>query len=215
MASFAATSGGATGAAAATVDLPVPPKAGVMSLEEALAHRRSVREFSADALTLSDISRLAWAAQGVTGSEHRTAPSAGATYPLEVYLAAGKVEGLAPGVYRYLPERHRLELVSEGDIRERLADAAMNQEWLRRAPLVMVIAAVPDRTAARYGRRAERYVNMEAGHAAQNLLLQATTLGLGATPVGAFDDAEVTRLLHLPVGETPLYLIPVGRPAHP
>lgn len=186
-----------------------------MSLEEALAHRQSVREFSADALTLSDISRLVWAAQGITAPGHRTAPSAGATYPLEIYLAAGKIESLAAGVYHYLPERHRLELVSEGDIRPRLAGAAMNQEWLRGAPLVMVIAAVSDRTAARYGRRAERYVNMEAGHAAQNLLLEATALGLGATPVGAFDDAEVTRLLHLPVGETPLYLIPVGRPAHP
>ncbi len=215
MASFVATSGGATDTAAAGVDLPAPPAAGAVSLEEALAHRRSVREFSADALTLSDISRLAWAAQGVTGAGHRTAPSAGATYPLEVYLAAGKIEGLAPGVYRYLPERHRLALVLEGDIRQRLAGAAMNQQWLRSAPLLMVIAAMPDRTAARYGRRAERYVDMEAGHAAQNLLLEATALGLGATPVGAFDDAEVTRLLHLRAGEIPLYLIPVGRPAHP
>lgn len=216
MANFAATAEGVTEAAAAPgVNLPTPPRTGTVSLEESLAHRRSVRDFSDEALTLDEISRLAWAAQGVVAPGHRTAPSAGATYPLEIYLAAGNVENLAAGVYRYLPERHRLETVSEGDIRQRLGDAAVNQEWLSSAPLVMAIAAVFDRTAARYGRRAERYVDMESGHAAQNLLLQTTVLGLGATPVGAFDDDEVSRLLHLPVGETPLYLIPVGRPAHP
>ncbi len=183
-----------------------------MSLEEALAHRRSVREFSADALTLPEISRLAWAAQGVTGAEHRTAPSAGATYPLEIYLVVGNVEGLSAGVYHYRPEQHRLELVSGGDIRRALAEAAVGQAWLSHAPVVVIIAAVPERTAGRYGKRAERYVHMEAGHAAQNLLLEATALGLGATPVGAFGDAEVARLLRLQAHEAPLYLIPVGRP---
>src|SRR5512144_2410749 len=150
MMTFAATMEGVTWAHARGIDLPALPKAGGFSLDEALARRRSVREFSLEALTLADISRLAWAAQGVTGAGHRTAPSAGATYPLEVYLVAGSSTGLAPGVYRYLPERHRLALVSEGDIRQQLAGAAMNQQWLRSAPLVMIIAAVPDRTAARY-----------------------------------------------------------------
>lgn len=214
MATFAATTEGVTEAAAPGVDLPTP-KAGAMSLEESIRHRRSVRDFSDEALTLAEISALMWAAQGITAPGHRTAPSAGATYPLEIYLAAGNVETLAAGVYRYLPERHRLERVSEGDIRQRLSDAAVNQEWMNSAPVVAAIAAVFDRTAARYGRRAERYVDLEAGHAAQNLLLETTVLGLGATPVGAFDDAEVSRLLQLPVGETPLYLIPLGRPAHP
>jgi len=213
MASFASTSGGATGAAAPGVTLPPPPKAGAMSLEEALAHRRSVREFAPTALKLSEISRLVWAAQGVTAPGHRTAPSAGATYPLEVYLAVGTAENLAAGVYHYLPDRHRLEVVSAGDIRTQLAHAAISQTWISQAPLVVVIAAVFDRTSARYGKRAERYVHMEAGHAAQNLLLQATALELGATTVGAFNDSEVSRLLQLPSGATPLYLIPLGRPA--
>ncbi len=183
-----------------------------MSLEEALAHRRSVREFSTSALTLSEISRLAWAAQGISAPGHRTAPSAGATYPLEIYLAVGNVENLSAGVYHYLPEKHRLEVVSSGDIRGPLAAAAVGQGWLSHAPVVVVITGVLDRTAGRYGKRAERYVPMEAGHSAQNLLLEATALGLGATPVGAFDDAEVARLLHLRTGEGPLYLVPVGRP---
>ena len=123
----------------------------------------------------------------------------------------GDVENLAAGVYRYRPGLHRLEVVSDGDIRLPLADAALDQKWVSRAAMVVVIAAVFERTTARYGKRGERYVHMEAGHAAQNLLLQAAALGLGATPVGAFDDAEVSRLLHLPASEKPLYLIPVGR----
>jgi len=115
------------------------------------------------------------------------------------------------GVYRYRPSRHRMDAVTDGDIRLPLAGAAVDQKWVSRAAMVVVIAAVYERTTARYGKRGERYVHMEAGHAAQNLLLQAAALGLGATPVGAFDDTEVARLLHLPAGEQPLYLIPVGR----
>jgi len=213
MANFAAAAEGGT--AVPGVSLPVPPMAGTMSLDEALARRRSVREFASGALTLAEISRLVWAAQGITAPERRTAPSAGATYPLEVYLVAGDVENLAAGVYCYRPDRHRLEKVADGDVRLPLAAAAVDQQWVARAALVVVLVAVFERTTARYGRRGERYVHMEAGHAAQNLLLQAATLGLGATPVGAFDDAEVSRLLHLPVGGTPLYLIPVGRNPRP
>lgn len=208
MTSFAAAAEG--GAGSAGVSLPPPPAAGTMSLEEALAQRRSVREFSVGALTLAEVSRLAWAAQGATDHEHRTAPSAGATYPLEVYLAVGEVKGLAAGVYRYRPVPHRLEAVADGDLRLPLAAAAMSQQWVSRAALVVVIAAAFERTTARYGERGERYVHMEAGHAAQNLLLQATVLGLGAMPVGAFNDTEVCRLLRLPDGEAPLYLIPVS-----
>lgn len=195
----------------AGVSLPPPPKANALSLHEALAHRRSVREFSAGSLTLAEVSWLVWAAQGITAPDGRTAPSAGGTYPLEVYVAAGEVEGLADGVYRYRPVSHRLEMVADGDIRLPLADAALEQEWVGQAAMVVVIAALQERTMRRYGKRGERYVHMEAGHAAQNMLLEATALGLGATPVGAFNDAEVARLLRLPAGQTPLYVIPVGR----
>lgn len=212
MASLSATAGGAESAG---VKLPPPPTTGAVSLEEALAQRRSVREFVSGALTLAEVSRLAWAAQGAIDSARRTAPSAGATYPLEIHLVAGEVKGLAAGVYRYRPGAHRLEAVDDGDIRLPLAAAALDQEWMSRAALVVVIAAAFERTTARYGKRGERYVHMEAGHAAQNLLLQATALGLGATPVGAFNDAEVSRLLRLPGGETPLYLIPVGHKPKP
>jgi SagB-type dehydrogenase family enzyme len=209
MASFAASAQG--GSEAAGVSLPPPPATGAMSLEEALAQRHSVREFVPGALTLDEVSRLVWAAQGVTGPGHRTAPSAGATYPLEIYLVAGDVKDLSAGVYRYLPGQNRLQAVSNGDVRVSLAGAAVDQRWVSQAAMVVVIAAVFERTTGRYGRRGERYVHMEAGHAAENLLLEATTLGLGATPVGAFHDEEVARLLHLPDGEAPLYLISVGR----
>ncbi len=211
MAGLAQNTGG-THTAATGIALPPPSKTGSMSLEEALARRRSVREFAQQPLALGQVSQLLWATQGLSGPQHRTAPSAGATYPLQVYLVAGNVESLPAGVYRYLPEQHRLETVFEGDIRPRLAAAASGQGWIGSAPAVLVIAALPERTASRYGKRAERYVHMEAGHAAQNALLQATSLGLGATPVGAFNDAEVSRLLRLPAGSEPLYILPVGKP---
>jgi SagB-type dehydrogenase family enzyme len=138
---------------------------------------------------------------------HRTAPSAGATYPLEVYAVT------AERVSRYLPGEHALSPVGAGDVRPELAAAAIGQETVATAPLVMVITGVVSRTAARYGTRAERYVWMEAGHAAQNVLLQAVALGLGAVPVGAFDDDRVRAVVGAPADEKPLYLVPVGHPA--
>lgn len=211
MANFADAAEGGAGSGVQGVNLPRPPAAGAMSLEEALARRRSVREFAPGELTLPEISQLVWAAQGVTAPERRTAPSPGATYPLEVYLVVGEVNSLAAGVYRYDPGPHRLELVADGDIRVPVADVAVGQTWISKAAIVVVLAAVFERTTARYGKRGERYVYVEAGHAAQNLLLQAVALGLGARPVGAFNDLGVSRLLLLPDGETPLYIIPVGR----
>lgn len=217
MANLAEAAEGGAGSAARDVGLPPPPRASAMRLDEALAKRRSVREFAPGALTLAEVSVLLWAAQGITepeGStkpEHRTAPSAGATYPLEIYVVAGEVDGLADGVYHYIPDTHRLELVTEGDIRVRMAEAAADQEWISRAAMAVVIATVLERITTRYGKRGERYVHMEAGHAAQNVLLQAVALGLGATPVGAFNDSAVARLLQLPAGEAPLYIVPVGR----
>jgi len=192
------------------IALPPPQTRGGMSLTEALAQRRSVRSYTAQPLTWEEISQLLWAAQGITDRRgFRTAPSAGALYPLEVYLV------LPGGWYHYRPADHRLEVRGQGDLRRDLWMAGLSQEALLQAPAVLVIAGVVSRTAARYGDRAERYVFLEAGHAAQNLLLQATALGLGAVPIGAFDDEEVRRVLGLSPDETPLYLIPVGRPAVP
>jgi SagB-type dehydrogenase family enzyme len=191
-----------------TIELPAPRTDGDLSLEEALAARRSIRDFTPEELTLEEISQLLWAAQGITASwGGRTAPSAGALYPLEVYVAT------SDGLSRYLPEGHRAESISTADVREALAEAALGQAAVAEAPAVFVITAVPARTEAKYGGRAERYVHMEAGHVAQNVLLQAVALGLGSVPTGAFADEEVARVLELPPGEVPLYLVPVGHSA--
>jgi len=188
--------------------LPSPQLAGRLSLEEALQARRSVRSFTSEALTRAEVGQLLWAAQGLTDSAgHRTAPSAGALYPLELDVVT------ADGVARYVPDEHGLVPRGATDLRAALQRAALEQPAVGEAPLIVVISGVVDRTSARYGaERAERYVALEAGHAAQNVLLQAVSLGLGAVPIGAFTDAEVRRLLGLADGEAPLYLIPVGHP---
>ena len=194
--------------------LPAPRVDGAVALERALAQRRSLRSFADRPLALADAGQLLWAAQGVSDAAQgrRTAPSAGATYPLVLYLVAGRVDGLPSGVHRYDPATHRLSAVAGGDLRAAMADVARVQPWLRDAPALVVIAAQPARTAARYGARTERYVAIEAGAAAQNLLLQAVALGLGGTVVGAFDDAALRRLLPLADGEQPLLIVPVGHP---
>ncbi len=195
------------------IRLPAPTKEGKVSLERCLATRRSVRSFRGDALKLAEVSQLLWAAQGITGAQRlRTAPSAGALYPLELYLVAGKVEGLAAGVYKYHPDGHALVRVAQGDRRAALANAALGQQFIAQAPAVFVIAGVYERTAKRYGDRAPRYVHIEVGHAGQNLCLQAVALGLGSVPVGAFRDPDVRRVLSMPDEEAPLYILPVGRP---
>lgn len=190
----------------AATPLPTPRLSGEMSLEGALAQRRSVRTFGEKALTDAEIGQLLWAAQGITRPQgYRTAPSAGALYPLELYVAT------ASGVYHYTPDGHLLGAIQDGDAREAIFRAALNQEPVRDAPAVFAITAVYERTAAKYGaERGQRYVHLEAGHAAQNLLLQAVALGLGAVPIGAFDDEGVQDALGLPPDHMPLYLIPVG-----
>ncbi len=201
-----------TKAEMAVVQLPEPNLKGDMSLEEALLERRSVREYDPGALTLDQVSQLLWAAQGITGvGGGRTAPSAGALYPLEVLVVAGSVDGLSPGVYRYDPPTHELNQTRQGDSRAALAAVALDQEWVRQASISLVIAAVYERTTAKYGERGVRYVHMEAGHAAQNVCLQATALGLGAVTVGAFDDSRVKNAVGLAANEEPLYIIPLGR----
>lgn len=197
--------------AADVVVLPPPRLDGGAAIERVLAERRSVREFARGALTLPQVAQLLWAAQGVTGADgRRTAPSAGALYPLELYLVAGEVRDLAPGVYRYVPGKHRLEQLGAGDVRRKLCAAALAQECVAEGAAVAVFTAVERRTTRKYGPRGVRYVHIEIGHAAQNLALAATALGLGTVTVGAFDDAAVARILKLPEGETPLYLMPVG-----
>lgn len=188
-----------------------------MSLEAALAARRSVREFSSEPLTLTEVSQLLWAAQGLNrGDGGRTTPSAGALYPLELYVVVGNVERLAAGAYRYEPYGHRIARLAAGDRRAALSDAALRQEWMRDAAVILVLAALYERTTVKYGDRGRRYVHMEVGHAAQNIYLQAAALELGTTFVGAFQDDRVTAVLGLPNAQRPLGLMPVGRPhRHP
>lgn len=192
--------------------LPQPDYTGSVTVEQALLARRSERAFSQRALALTELSQLLWAAQGVTSPRgYRTAPSAGAGYPLEIHAAVGLVAELPAGIYRYRCLDHSLLLSTSGDPRDELARAALQQRFVARAAVVLVIAAVYARVCAAYGRRGVRYTDMEAGHAAQNVGLQAAALGLGAVMVGAFDDAEVRRTAALPPDEEPLYLIPIGR----
>jgi SagB-type dehydrogenase family enzyme len=191
-----------------SIQLPPPATKGRVSLEEAIVARRSAREFAAEPLSRAELSQLLWAVQGVTGRDGlRTAPSAGALYPLEVYVAT------AHGLFHYEPSGHRLARLTDQDPRPALRRAALDQASVGEAPAVFAIAAEMSRTESKYGRlRTPRYVHMEAGHAAQNLLLQAVALGRAGVPIGAFDDARVRDALALPPGRAPLYLIPIGTP---
>lgn len=192
--------------------LPDPRLKSGVSLEETLHGRRSVREYADEALTLEEVSQLLWAAQGITAAwGGRTAPSAGGLYPLELYVAAGNVKELGAGVYKYNPEGHELTKVRDGDVRAQLAEAALGQRCVKEGAIDIVIAAVYQRTTKKYGDRGVRYVHMEAGHAAQNIYLQAAALNLGMVTVGAFYDEEVKTIVGMPENEAPLYVIPVGR----
>lgn len=191
-----------------TIDLPERRLTDGTTVAEALEKRRSVRSFRKQPLDLRTVGQLLWAAQGiVTGSGLRTAPSAGALYPLEVYAV------LPEGVYHYEPKKHRMTMTAEGDRRADLRRVSLDQASITQAPLVIVLASVDERITKEYGAtRGERYIHNEIGHAAQNVHLQATALGLGSVPMGAFHDARVQKVLDLPREERPLYLIPVGFP---
>jgi len=184
--------------------LPGPKKKGSVSLEETLQERRSKRSFISRSLSQEQISQLLWAAQGATHRNLRTAPSAGALYPLEIHLVSRE------GVHHYKPQLHELERTVEGDVMVRLAGVALGQEYVREAPINIVIAAVCRRAETRYGERAFRYICIEVGHVAQNVHLQATAMGLGSVPVGAFNDDQLRSILALPPDQIPLYIIPVG-----
>ena len=192
--------------------LPEPKLTGEVSVEEAIARRRSVREYRDEPITLEQLSQLLWAAQGITDwkRKYRSAPSAGPTYPFEVYVVAGNVEGLKPGVYIYDPFKHALREVKPGDYRKELEKAALDQDWVGRAAVDIVLVAFYERTTRVYGERGIRYVHMEAGHIGENIYLEATALGLGTVAVGAFDDERVAEILG--TSGSPLYIFPVGVP---
>ncbi len=194
------------------ITLPQPVFKGDMSVEEAIRMRRSVRDFQDTPLSLEQVSQLLWAGQGITEGFKRAAPSAGATYPLTLYLVVGEdsVHGLPPGVYEYAPQTHSLHLVKPGDFRQRVAAACLGQTFIQDAPVNIVIAAEYERTTARYGERGIRYVHMEAGHVGENIYLQAGALGLGTVVVGAFLDVDLAEVVDLPEEQVPLYVMPVG-----
>lgn len=188
------------------ISLPIPKLKGKISLEQAIKERRSKRSFSPQELTIEQIGQLLWSAQGITESRRglRAAPSAGALYPMEIYLLN------KDGLFHYLPKKHKLEQVLQKDLRKELAVAAWGQSFVAFAPVAIVIAAAYERISSRYGQRGQRYTDIEVGHIAQNIHLQAVALGLGSVPVGAFDDQALKQLLKLADDEQPLYIVPVG-----
>ena len=194
------------------IKLPSPSFKGELSVEEAIKERRSQRSFLDRPLSLSQVSQILWAAQGITeeGGFKRAAPSAGALYPLEIYLVVRNVEGLEKGVYHYHPQDHMVSFVLKGDYQDLLARACLSQSFVAASPLSIVIAAEYERTTIKYGERGVRYVLIEVGHVGQNICLQAVALGLATCPVGAFMDEEVSRVLELPRRHRPLYVLPVG-----
>lgn len=174
--------------------------------------RRSIRSYKSEPLAIAEISQLLWSAQGVTNRKgFRTAPSAGALYPLEVYLAAGDVTDLDTGIYKYNPHRHEMVNTVQGDKRSELCRAGLGQSSIKNAPAVMVFCAVYERVTGRYGKRGIQYVHMEVGHAIQNVCLQAISLGLGSVIIGAFNDNDVKEVMNVELGEQPLLMLPVGK----
>ncbi len=204
------------------INLPQPQTKSSTSLEEALTKRRSVREYSNEPITLKEISQLLWAAYGITQKVTdgqaspreglRTAPSAGALYPLEFYIVAGNINELNSGVYKYDSENHRLKKVLDGDKRKDIYYASMQQEMFLQAPAMIVITANFSITTVKYGDRGrDNYVWLNTGHSAQNICLQCVSLGLGTCTAGAFTDEKLYKILNLPPEEEPIYLMPVGK----
>ena len=194
------------------VKLPKPDLTGEQSVELLLQQRRSVRSYQKSSLNLAEVGQLLWSAQGVTSAQGlRTAPSAGALYPLQLFVVVGDVNDLSPGIYQYNPEEHSLLKTANGDSRRLLQEAAHDQSCISDAAVIFVFTAIYQRTTLKYGERGVRYVHMEVGHAGQNLFLQAQALHLGTLVVGAFDDDEVRKVLNLNADMQPLSLMPVGR----
>lgn len=204
--------GSETGLSQNAVRLPTPLQREGLSVERALQQRKSVRDYSNESLSLTEISQLLWAAQGlIDRTGRRTTPSAGALYPLEIYLVAGNVTGLSAGIYKYIPSQHALTKVVERDLRAALSSAALGQAAVANGAAALVVAAVYERTTQKYGDSGRRYVDMEAGHAAQNVYLEAAFLKLGTVVIGALNEKEVIGVLRMPPNETPLSILPIGR----
>ena len=203
-----------------TYILPSPKIKGNVSVEDALANRRSHRHFQNKELSAEQLSQILWAAYGITRpipersslrGGLRTTPSAGALYPLEIYAAVGNVTGIEAGVYKYVSQGHKIIRTIDKDIRKELSTAALGQVMVSDAPVTVIYSAVFSSITRRYGERGrERYVFMELGHSAQNIYLQAEALGIGTCAIGAFIDGKVSELLQLPTEEVPLYLMPLG-----
>ncbi|MCU0639959.1 MAG: SagB/ThcOx family dehydrogenase [Candidatus Krumholzibacteria bacterium] len=205
-----------------SIDLPEPRRDGAVSVEKAMAERRSVRRYSPEPIAVADCSQLLWAAYGITLTREkmpdfvrgglRTAPSAGARYPLEIYLVAWNVSGLPQGIYRYESNGHKLQKIAAGDFRDPLAAACLDQDWLKGAAVAIVYSAVFERNTAKYGERGrERYVCMDLGHSGENVYLQCGSLGMGTCAIGAFTDLDLKRVIGMTKAEEPLYVMPVGR----
>ncbi len=207
------------GWAQTTIKLPNPSLDGKMSVEKAMAKKKSVRAFSAAVLNKFEISQMLWSANGnipldaISSATTKVLPSAGALYPIEIFLVVGSntVEDIPAGTYQYDPSNNSLKPLASGDVRLALAQAALSQVWLARAPAILIIGAVFSRTTAKYGNRGVQYVFMEAGNSNQNIYLQGEALGLKIATVGAFNEAQVSSVLKLPSEVTPLLLIGVGK----
>ncbi len=199
------------------VNLPSPQLTGNLSVEAAIQNRRSVRKYSNQSVTLSNVSQVLWAAQGITDAQNqlRSAPSAGQVYPLEVYVIAGpNVSGLQEGVYHYVPSNNTLEMYMNGDLRDNLSTIADGQPWVKQAPLNILITGDYRKMINKYPDTAlsTRFVNLEAGHAGENIYLQAESLGLVTVSLGSFDSNQLSKSFELPSNETPIYIFPIGHP---
>jgi SagB-type dehydrogenase family enzyme len=198
----------------ASISLPKPSFDGKVSVEKAIKERRTIRDFKDRILSLTHLSQLLWAGQGITDpiERKRAAPSGGALYPLDIYVLIGEngVEKIEAGVYHYLPKEHSISLISKGDLRKEMASASLGQRWMAKAPVIFLITAEYRRITGKYGERGIRYALIEVGHVGQNLFLQAEALGMGAGIVGAFNDLELSRVVGLPPKHEPLLIMPVG-----
>ncbi len=201
--------------------LPIPMFDSNVSIEEAMAWRRSIREYKDDPILIEHLSKILWASHGINelNFKFRTTPSAGATYPLEIYVVISEYGALierskylAPGSYKYDTNTHSIELKKKGILNKELANASLSQEWVQKAPINIVICSILKRTERIYGDRGRRYVHIESGHVGQNIYLKAAALNLGTVAIGAFYDDEVKNVIGADENEEPLYIMPVGIP---